>query len=124
MPSKYEQREEETWDPEDINYNTFRWITSNAGFAIGPSHVNPYTGQILDADILFDADFIQSWQGDIESSNPHSAVNQATDALLGGASPDQEGTLRRMMNRRDGGECMLGSTMAAELLLGATVLQQ
>jgi hypothetical protein len=119
-----EQREEETWDPEDINYNTFRWITSNAGFAIGPSHVNPYTGQILDADILFDADFIQSWQGDIESSNPHSAVNQATDALLGGASPDQEGTLRRMMTRRDGGECMLGSTMAAEMLLGATVLQQ
>lgn len=119
-----EQREDETWDPEDINYNTFRWITSNAGFAIGPSHVNPYTGQILDADILFDADFIQSWQGDIEASNPHGAVNQATEALLGGASPDQEGSLRRMMNRRDGGECMLGSTMAAEILLGATVLQQ
>lgn len=119
-----EQREEETWDPEDINYNTFRWITSNAGFAIGPSHVNPYTGQILDADILFDADFITSWQGEIEASNPHAAVNRGEEALLGAASPTEEGLSRRMMMRRDGGACLLGSTMASELLLGATVLQQ
>ena len=39
------------WDPEDVNYNTFRWITAGAGFAMGPSRVNPRTGQILDADI-------------------------------------------------------------------------
>ncbi len=51
-------RQRDDWDPEDIRYNTFRWITSNAGFAMGPSRVNPYTGQILDADIIFDADFL------------------------------------------------------------------
>ena len=38
-----------------------------AGFAIGPSRVNPYTGQILDADILFDAGFIASWKQDFET---------------------------------------------------------
>lgn len=119
-----EQRDDETWDPEDIRFNTFRWITSNAGFAIGPSHVNPYTGQILDADILFDADFIQSWQSDIETSNPHSAVKQAEEALLGAKDPSAEGSIRRMMMRRDGGDCLLGATMASEMLLGATVLQQ
>ena len=31
------------WDPEDVNYNTFRWITAGASFAMGPSRVNPRT---------------------------------------------------------------------------------
>lgn len=57
------QPDDEDWDPEDVRYSTFRWITpSSGGFAIGPSRVNPLTGQIYDADILFDADFIRSWQ--------------------------------------------------------------
>ncbi|NQT18007.1 MAG: zinc-dependent metalloprotease, partial [Planctomycetes bacterium] len=57
-----QQPDDATWDPEDINYNTFRWITSNAGFAMGPSRVNPTTGEILDADIIFDSDFLESWK--------------------------------------------------------------
>src|SRR5690606_22950737 len=61
-----QQEDKDTWDAEDINYNTFRWITSSAGFAMGPSRVNPLTGQILDADIIFDADFVQFWKRDFE----------------------------------------------------------
>ncbi|MGL4464336.1 MAG: zinc-dependent metalloprotease, partial [Planctomycetia bacterium] len=49
-------------DPEDTRYNTFRWITTGAGFAMGPSRVDPRTGQILDADIIFDADMVRYWQ--------------------------------------------------------------
>ncbi len=56
------QSDKDEWDPEDINYNTFRWITADAGFAMGPSHVNPLTGEILDADIIFDAGFVDSWR--------------------------------------------------------------
>ncbi len=41
-------------DPEDVRYNFFRWIVSGRAFARGPSRVNPFTGQILDADIVFD----------------------------------------------------------------------
>jgi hypothetical protein len=41
-------------DPEDVRYNFFRWITSDSAFAMGPSRVDPRTGQILDADIIFD----------------------------------------------------------------------
>ncbi|MBL1218814.1 MAG: DUF5117 domain-containing protein [Planctomycetes bacterium] len=41
-------------DPEDVRYNFFRWITSEMAFAMGPSRVNPETGEILDADIIFD----------------------------------------------------------------------
>ncbi|MCI0403086.1 MAG: zinc-dependent metalloprotease [Acidobacteria bacterium] len=40
------------WDPADIRYNTIRWFAGyDAGFAIGPSHTNPFTGQLIDADI-------------------------------------------------------------------------
>ncbi|MBA4029505.1 MAG: hypothetical protein C0478_01100 [Planctomyces sp.] len=59
-----QQRDDDDWDPEDVRYNSFRWITADAGFAIGPSRVNPLTGQILDADILFDAGFLRSWSRD------------------------------------------------------------
>ena len=68
-----QQPDNATWDPEDINYNTFRWITSSAGLAIGPSRVNPTTGQILDADILFDADFIRHWRETYEINVPKAA---------------------------------------------------
>ncbi|MBI3863208.1 MAG: zinc-dependent metalloprotease [Planctomycetia bacterium] len=62
-----QQKDDADWDPEDIRYNTFRWITANAGFAMGPSRVNPMTGQILDADIIFDADFMTSWKQQYET---------------------------------------------------------
>ena len=55
------QQDYEDWDPEDARYNTIRWVV-DAGFAIGPSRVNPLTGQILDADILISDSFIRSWQ--------------------------------------------------------------
>ena len=52
------------WDPEDVRYSTIRWITSNqpAFGAIGPSRMDPRTGEILDADILFEASFIQGFR--------------------------------------------------------------
>ncbi len=65
-----QQKDDDTWDPEDVNYNTFRWITAEAGFAMGPSRVNPLTGQILDADIIFDASFLRSWKTSYENFTP------------------------------------------------------
>lgn len=50
-----------TWDAADIRYNTIRWINTVDGyFALGPSRVNPLTGEILDADILVDANFVRA----------------------------------------------------------------
>jgi Met-zincin/Domain of unknown function (DUF5117) len=69
QPGDYEKREDEI-DPEDINYNFFRWITAEAGFAIGPSRVNPKTGEILDADILFDDSFLRYWKQEYEVMTP------------------------------------------------------
>ncbi|MFQ5844503.1 MAG: zinc-dependent metalloprotease, partial [Planctomycetota bacterium] len=53
-----QMEEDADWDPEDARYNCFRWITSSrlSFGAIGPSRVDPRTGQILDADILYEAE--------------------------------------------------------------------
>ncbi len=48
------------FDPEDVRYNFVRWITSDVPFAMGPSRTHPRTGQILDADIVFD-DSMMRW---------------------------------------------------------------
>ncbi len=48
-------------DPEDARYNFVLWTNAGMGFAIGPSRVDPNTGQILDADIVMDEGFITSW---------------------------------------------------------------
>ncbi len=48
-------------DPEDARYNFILWTNSSMGFAIGPSRIDPRTGQILDADIVMDEGFISGW---------------------------------------------------------------
>jgi predicted Zn-dependent protease len=51
------------WQPADVHYNTIRWFNSlDAGFARGPMRVNPFTGEILDADIIVDANMVRSIQ--------------------------------------------------------------
>ena len=37
-------------------------LTTDMAFAMGPSRANPLTGEILDADIIFDADMIRYWK--------------------------------------------------------------
>lgn len=51
------------WDAEDVRYSTIRWITSSQPSfgAIGPSRVDPRTGEILDSDILFEASMLQNY---------------------------------------------------------------
>lgn len=115
-----QQPDNADWDPEDINYNTFRWITSSAGFAMGPSHVNPYTGQILDADIIFDADFLTYWKEEFETFTPESI------AAMTGGPLEPEGIAGRDTAERITSpkfeECQLGSGMARQLALGSMAL--
>ena len=55
-----DQPDDPNWDAEDARYSTIRWITSSEpGFgAIGPSQVDPRTGQILNADILMEGSMV------------------------------------------------------------------
>ncbi|MBI2571093.1 MAG: zinc-dependent metalloprotease [Candidatus Schekmanbacteria bacterium] len=51
-----------SWSPEDIRYSTIRWTTSyNLGYAIGPSEIDPRTGEILNADIVIPSSFVRAF---------------------------------------------------------------
>jgi hypothetical protein len=114
----HQQLESDDRDPEDIRYNFFRWITSNAGFAMGPSRVNPYTGQILDADIIFDADFLVSWKEEYETFTAATIAEMTGGALdihsevkprpLGIFSPRQP----------NGADCQRAQGMSMQLAFG------
>ncbi|WP_138503173.1 zinc-dependent metalloprotease [Nostoc sp. PA-18-2419] len=73
-----------TWDPADIRYNTIRWINTVDGyFALGPSRVNPLTGEILDADILVDASFVRALKNEYRKIvQPSQAQNTTTLSTL------------------------------------------
>ncbi len=72
-------------DPNDIRYSVLRWNTSDdPGYgAIGPFKVDPRTGEILDADILFEANgfrgFRNTWRNIV---NPVTAA-EAFEMALG-----------------------------------------
>ncbi len=64
---------------EDIRYATLRWNTSDqAGYgAIGPSVVDPRTGEVLDADILFEANMLLGDKDEYrEMVEPRSAIDE------------------------------------------------
>jgi len=69
-------------DPEDARYNFVLWTNSNMGFAIGPSRVHPKTGQILDADIVMDEGFVNSWANTWENVIPEMAMEGMGPAVL------------------------------------------
>ncbi|MDO5581443.1 MAG: zinc-dependent metalloprotease [Planctomycetia bacterium] len=71
-----QQEDNDTWDPEDINYNTIRWSTANVGFSIGPNRVNPLNGEVLDADVILDVGFITSWNRTFELYSPKDLAKQ------------------------------------------------
>jgi len=114
-----QQPDDATWDPEDINYNTFRWITAGVKFAQGPSRVNPITGQILDADVIFDADFFAFPRKYIRMNR-----SKDLDMHLSATLPGNELVEGLLPERRDGrfwpDNLALG--MAHQLAFGAAAL--
>lgn len=80
------QQQDEEFDPEDVNYNTFRWIASGRSYAMGPSRANPLTGEIIDADIVFDADMIRAWrqQYTLQTGGTNPAVEEPVSFIQAG----------------------------------------
>ena len=56
--------------PEDVRYNFVRWLNNNVSTAIGPSRVNPKTGEILDADIVLTDGWIRYFQDQFSDMMP------------------------------------------------------
>jgi hypothetical protein len=74
------------WSAEDARYSTVRWMANfNAVYAIGPSDIDPRTGEILNADILVAASIIPYWQGEYREYAGPQAMTRAVfqeDSLL------------------------------------------
>jgi hypothetical protein len=143
------QQENEDFDPEDINYNTFRWITSDHGYAMGPSRSNPLTGEILDADIVFDASMVRFYRTDArvfgtaaeaDPISPIRSLRQGTGLFEPALLPfrdDKQPAARGWNEKRDPkaataaqltavqrGLCQCGPCMRRELHLAALALAQ
>jgi hypothetical protein len=56
--------DDSAWSAADARYSTVRWTANNGSvYAVGPTNVDPRTGEILNADILISAAWIQRWRG-------------------------------------------------------------
>src|SRR5580765_7895164 len=111
-----------TWDPADIRYNVIRWVSSPypAYGAIGPSFVNPKTGQILGADITVE------WMSG--SSSPIAeelydvkSINTDLPSLLLGINKKNEEINIPGVNKWMA--CTLGQELKAQFTAGLTTLE-
>jgi hypothetical protein len=139
------QQQDEDFDPEDINYNTFRWITTDGGFAMGPNRANPLTGEILDADIIFDASMVRFWRHEykllhrghepislIEAARngwqllPPDLYARAADGSLGwndrAADPADVEKVRAHLRQARAGLCQCSTHMRYELDLASLAM--
>ena len=77
-----QQTDDNEWkdlDPEDMRYSFFRWIVTGAGFAMGPHRANPFTGQIYDADIIFDDSMVRYYEQSAQQYLPSALVESKTN---------------------------------------------
>ncbi len=99
-------------DPEDIRYATLRWnVSDQPGYgAIGPSIVDPRTGEILDADILFEASMVLGWKRAWRTLvTPSAAIEEMLEA-----SPEELASIA------EGGEM---ATLGAEISAQGSLLR-
>lgn len=83
-------------DPEDVRYNFVRWLNNDVGTAIGPSRVNPLTGEILDADIILTDGWIRHYRFEFEDLLPQVAMEGFSPEVLAwlGQHPDWDPRVR------------------------------
>lgn len=101
-----------TWDPADIHYNVIRWVASAQPSygAIGPSFVNPRTGQILGADIT-----VEWYSG---SATP------IVDELYNGAPAGQLAFDQKPhFNMSHFNSCNIASELKAQYIAGLTTVE-
>ena len=75
-------------DPEDLRYHVIRWnVSDQPGYgAIGPSIVDPRSGEVLDADILIEANMINGYRREWRTMvTPAAAIEETLG--IGVASP-------------------------------------
>ena len=87
---------------------------------MGPSRANPYTGQILDADIIFDAGFLDHWKMTFEDLNPSgiAAMTGGPFDMVKSYDKFRDTKAKTGMSQH----CILSNGMAQQLSFAATLL--
>jgi hypothetical protein len=79
------QPDDAKFETADVGHATIRWyLSTDGGPAIGPSHVDPRTGEILDADIVFTDIFARSSRRFVVEDLPHKASGTALPSIAMG----------------------------------------
>jgi hypothetical protein len=104
--------DDDTWNPEDIRYSTIRWLADPWGWAIGPSDMDPRTGEILNADILISAGITNFYGMDSEFFGHGAAGHQHDDDDL--RMPDGR-PLPPALRARAAELCMAARSRAEEM---------
>jgi hypothetical protein len=106
-------------DPEDARYNFLRWVVTGSPFAMGPSRADPRTGQILDADIIFDDSMVRYFVQDLDVFGPG-----AVSAIMGPEVPkfmaDNPSFIPAGVKLQDVQKAAEGSEMLRDLDAAAT----
>ncbi len=122
-----EQPDDAKWDPADSRYASVRWfVTTSGSFAIGPSRVNPWTGEIYDADIGVSEAIVRNARSEFrELVDPLTAMQSLADSMRGGmgrggrggrGARGERGRDPRMVH------CGLGEGIAQQAAFGRSLL--
>ncbi|HET6372669.1 MAG TPA: zinc-dependent metalloprotease, partial [Candidatus Polarisedimenticolia bacterium] len=118
-----QQPDDADWDPADIRYATVRWfVTEGGAYAIGPSRVNPWTGQIYDADIGFSESMVRFTRSEFREfvdpvTTMAALLPDETDA------PASAGAINRLAGRADPRfRCNIGMGALLEARFGRDLL--
>ncbi|MDR3715229.1 MAG: zinc-dependent metalloprotease [Puia sp.] len=114
-----------TWDPADIRYNVIRWVSSAKPTygAIGPSFVNPLTGEILGADVTVEWFTASAPRVFEELYGANAAGGSLWNGSMGNGGMSAGLPGAGSMRRGKYVECNLAAEMAGQYMTGLTALE-
>ena len=111
--------EDADWDPADVRYAVVRWSNDeDVHFAIGPSRVDPRTGEVIDADITMQASFLAIYRERFDKYVSDLALESKEQIL----ADVRQRLSREMPEGFDPRRCeFAGSELAARAAAAATI---
>ncbi len=123
-----QQADDADFDTLDVGVASLRWMVNREPMfgAIGPSHVDPRSGEILDADIGIESLSSRNQRSlrarVLGASSPAAAAAEWAELLQVGAAPDAAGTLGTGSPLQDAMLCRHADLAAEQLGYGLDVL--
>ncbi len=102
-----QQSNEDDFDTMDVRHASIRWfVGADVGFAIGPSHVDPRSGEILDADI---------GMSDVFARGARLFIGESRNQPLNGNADAPSGSTLGMHAGKDSSHCQYAHEAGQEL---------